>query len=1178
MIEFTGERFIPTVAMEEEIAVEHVQRYLSISDMVQGKIVLDAACGEGYGAALISESAEKCYGVDSSKDVIRHAKNKYCSSNLEYLATSVNNLPFKDNTFDILISFETIEHLDEGSQKSFMSEIKRTLKNEGVLIISTPDKILYSEGNRPSNKFHLKEFYRDEFYSFLKRYFTVVDFFYQNRQAATILSQSGQEYLKVVHSNEFNCGKYIVAICADVELPNNINLNSVVYDLDHEYIRNVNRIVELQQEVEKLGTWGTGLNVLNDEKSNIISREKRLVESLRSQLVEAQEIFEKEKEQSRDTLEKIKEEAQKQILSLEQECQENRVSIQSAGKEISELRDLGELQESQINELRDLGELQESQIKSLHVKLNANREKAALYEGWFYEIEKALHAIFFSFRWKAGDRLASFLELLLFRFREKTAKDHLEGIFDEYHAYLCSRNDASQFSERKLQLRNNDSRWSLFVQLALTAIKNPIHTARLLNIERLKNFYITFFKQDSCIQKSIFHYYINLYKDSSVQIPIKYREEGNLIDVGNTRGTLPKGNVPLVSIIIPVFNQWEFTEKCIRSVIQSSEGLNYEIILADDCSSDRTINVRDAFPGIKVVNTPQNYGFLRNCNNASLHAGGEFIVFLNNDTVVHANWLRALLEVLGNDSAVGMTGSMLIYPDGKLQEAGGIIWSDASGWNYGRCDDPEKPEYNYVKEVDYISGASIMIRSSLWKEIGGFDEQFIPAYYEDTDLAFEVRSRNFKVMYTPFSKVTHYEGKSHGTDVNIGVKKNQEINRQKFFTKWQDVLEKDHCPNGENVFLVRDKSFNKKTMLVIDHYVPHYDKDAGSRSTLQYLQWLVRNGFNVKFLGDNFCQHEPYTSGLQRMGVEVLYGAWYLKKWKQWMGENGSNIDYIYIHRPHIATKYIDICRKMTDAKLIYFGHDLHYLRTERQYELEKDEILKKQAKEWKKKEFAIFEKVDVIFYPSLLEVKEVKKSFPDKVVKAIPLNIYDNIALQENRFEERKNLLFVGGFGHLPNLDAVLWFINEIFPLIANKNPQIQFIIVGSKIPDQILQLKSAKIVVAGEVSDPVLENIYSQCRLSVVPLRYGAGVKGKIVESLKMQLPVVTTDIGAEGLPEPQDYLKVATSREDFAEKVFSLYSDQDEWQKQVRKGVECVNRYFSPERVDEIWNEVIEMPSRD
>ncbi len=240
---------------------------------------------------------------------------------------------------------------------------------------------------------------------------------------------------------------------------------------------------------------------------------------------------------------------------------------------------------------------------------------------------------------------------------------------------------------------------------------------------------------------------------------------------------IPYRNKPLVSIIIPAYNQFNYTYYCIRSIIKFSKGIDYEIILADDCSTDYTCRIKEKVKNIVVSRTDENMLFLRNCNHAAKEARGKYLLFLNNDTQVQPGWLKPLVDLMEADPSAGMTGSKLLFDDGALQEAGGIIWKDASGWNFGREDDPQKPDYNYVKEVDYISGAAIMVRRDLWEEIGGFDDYFAPAYYEDSDLAFTVREMGYKVLYQPLSVVVHFEGRSNGIDLTSGVKKNQVINQ-----------------------------------------------------------------------------------------------------------------------------------------------------------------------------------------------------------------------------------------------------------------------------------------------------------------------------------------------------------------------------------------------------------------
>lgn len=622
----------------------------------------------------------------------------------------------------------------------------------------------------------------------------------------------------------------------------------------------------------------------------------------------------------------------------------------------------------------------------------------------------------------------------------------------------------------------------------------------------------------------------------------------------------------LVSIIIPVHNNYAFTHRCIFAIQQFCEGIQYEILVGDDASTDETQFIQKNIQNVRVfVNNP-GLGFLLNCNQTASHARGKFIVFLNNDTVVQQGWLQSLLTLIQSDATIGMVGSKLVYPDGLLQEAGGIIWSDASGWNYGRLGMPIQSEYNYVKEVDYISGASILIPTKLWKKIGGFDERFVPAYYEDSDLAMEVRRNGYKVMYQPESVVIHFEGVSHGTDVQSGIKEFQVKNKSKFLAKWSQELTDKHSPNEQELFLARDRSQNKKTILVIDHYVPEFDRDAGSKSIYQCLATFVRMGMNVKFLGDNFVKKEPYTKLLQQMGVEVLYGYEYSSGWRSWIENNGRFFDYVFLNRPHITEKYIDHIRRFTSAKIIYYGHDLHFLREQRQYEIEQNKALLKSASEWKEKEKNIFDKADFVLYPSQIEVDLVKQINSNIQVYQMPPFCYENQT--GNDYQDytntTENLLFVGGFKHPPNEDGMLWFCREIFPLIQKKQKDIRLIIAGSNPTQAILNLQSDDIKVTGFVSDLELKKLYENCRIVIAPLRYGAGIKGKIVEAIYYRKPVITTKIGAEGLAIESGEILTAETPQEFAESVVELYNDFKRCKQVFETSPLFIQKYFSQQNM--------------
>ena len=644
-----------------------------------------------------------------------------------------------------------------------------------------------------------------------------------------------------------------------------------------------------------------------------------------------------------------------------------------------------------------------------------------------------------------------------------------------------------------------------------------------------------------------------------------YREKGKI--------NFPYAENPKVSIIIPVYNQVHYTYACLVSILENTGEFDYEIIIADDVSTDATKEIDKFVTGLVIARNESNQGFLKNCNNAAKKARGEYIFFLNNDTTVQKDWLPPLIRLLESDKIIGMVGSKLIYPDGRLQEAGGIIWSDGSGWNYGRCDDPNKPEYNYVRDVDYISGAAIMLSRKLWEDIGGFDERYAPAYCEDSDLAFEVRKRGLRVVYQPLSVVTHFEGVSNGTDVNgTGLKRYQVENNKKLQEKWSEEFKNQYDNVGvPNAFRARERSRGKKVILFVDHYVPTFDKDAGSKTTFQYIKMFIERGYVVKFLPDNFAKSEPYTSILEQMGVEVLYGNEMRTNIFEWIENNQANIDIAYLNRPHIATKYIDFIKEKTDIKVIYYGHDLHFLRERREYELTGDVERKNASAYWKSMELDLMRKASISYYPSNVEVDYIH-TFDKKInAKAITAYVFEKFGNIDYNPDIREGVLFVGGFSHPPNADALKYFLDNMWDEIYAQI-KAPFYIVGSNATDEIKALhnEAKGIIFKGFVSEEELKELYEKVRLVVVPLRYGAGVKGKVIEALYYNDPVITTSVGAEGIDNSYNQMLVADEPGDFVEKCVNLYNDKEALKAMSKAADNYVRNKHSIEAVWEIIRE--------
>lgn len=261
---------------------------------------------------------------------------------------------------------------------------------------------------------------------------------------------------------------------------------------------------------------------------------------------------------------------------------------------------------------------------------------------------------------------------------------------------------------------------------------------------------------------------------------------------------LPYSDQPVVSIVIPTYRQFALTARCLRSIMKHPPAVAVEVIVIEDCSGDRSMGALARIPGLRYEENPENLGFLRSCNRAATLVRGQYLHLLNNDTEVTEGWLDALLDVFRRLPNCGLAGSKLVFPDGRLQEAGGIVFNDATACSYGRWDDPGKPQYNQLRDADYVSGASILLPLALWTRLGGFDESFAPAYCEDTDLAFRVRQGGFRVIYQPASTVIHHWGATHGTDADSAAAAQSAKNQQRMKQKWQLILESNHYPRGKH--------------------------------------------------------------------------------------------------------------------------------------------------------------------------------------------------------------------------------------------------------------------------------------------------------------------------------------------------------------------------------------------
>lgn len=1138
---FTGERFIPTE--EGKIQLEHYHRYAVVRDLVAGKRVLDIACGEGYGSSMLAEVAVAVTGVDISNEAVLHAEATYVKPNLTYLEGSATALPFADASFEVVVSFETIEHL--AGQAEMVSELRRVLRPEGILIISSPNRPVYSEESGEHNEFHVKELDFAEFDALLKVQFPAVRYLGQRMLMGSVIQplSSGPDALRAWHmeagtiqdgSGQMHDPVYFLAICAASEslLPETgVGMTSFVHpgklDLIKQYVG--------------FAKWAKMQDAAVAERDGHIRRMQHDAEEHLNFI--------------------------KKLQASQAECEQQ---LQSQVGTIANLN-------SEMLSQRQLLADRDSVLLQLRERLAERDEGLALMRGLHDKIDSDAQAVTATHNARILERLRS-SDASLAHSRDQAILD-LKHELEYCHQHISSlieetvrrgewgqRLDAEVKDARDAlkQIVNTNSwrmtkplrearRWvSAPVIQGKRYIKGAVQLAKR-GYTRLPISVSTRIQHRFLLQKHLPRLF-RIAADQTIGVSVEHVStaatiEAHDFDTVARSIELPVFDAPLVSVIIPIYGKCDYTLRCLMSIAAQLPRASFEVIVVDDCSPDRSAEVLQQVRGVRLLLNEKNQGFIRSCNIGAKAATGKYLYFLNNDTEVIHGWLDELLNTFHLFSNVGFVGSKLIYPDGSLQEAGGIIWQDGSAWNFGRNQNASLPVYNYAREVDYCSGASIMVPRPLFEELGGFDEHYLPAYCEDSDLALKIRDAGYSVLYQPMSVVIHHEGITSGTDTGgQGAKAYQIENSKKLFQRWKHRLA-HHQENGIDVDAAKDRMAQRR-VLVLEHCTPTPDQDAGSVSVFNILLLLRNMGYQVTFIPeDNFLYMSDYTTLLQRVGIEVLYHP-YQNSVEQHLIESGSRYDLAFLFRPAVVQKHLQAVRKYApQAKVLFYTHDLHYLRMLREAALQNNSDKKTAALEMQQIELAAMRAVDASILVSPAELEVLRTDLPDQKLHVLPLIL--DIPGTDIPFSQRNDIVFVGGFQHPPNIDAVQHFVAEVMPRLRPLLPGIRFFVVGSKPTAEIHALAGDDVIISGFIPD--LTSYLNRMRVAVAPLRYGAGVKGKIGTAMAAGLPTVATELGAEGMGLTDgENIFVADDPQLYAEVIARLYKDESLWNHVSRSGI--------------------------
>ena len=601
---------------------------------------------------------------------------------------------------------------------------------------------------------------------------------------------------------------------------------------------------------------------------------------------------------------------------------------------------------------------------------------------------------------------------------------------------------------------------------------------------------------------------------------------------------------PKVSIIIPFFNQEHYTWACLKSIGENLPMVSFEIILVDDHSPDAYDF--SLVSNITILKNSSNLGFLRSCNKGISQAKGEYIYLLNNDTIVLNGFLDELVAVFNNFTNVGAVGSMLINADNTLQEAGSVLMKNEKIAQIVTNKKTFYPEVNYIYKVDYCSGCSLLFKKNDDNgAINYFDEQFAPAYFEETDMCFRLKYEQGKdTYYTPFSKLIHFNGVSYNrkTDSTPTEKdKLFEKNLSLFKQKWQAQLDAIQSKTVQERILELN---NDNNIFFYNNELPHFDKNSGDLRLTEIIKAYKRQGFNVFYVVRNNLIDNPYNEFFQRLGVCVYYEHLPLNDLKKFYKRLSVKKSIAWFYAGYVFYKHYGSVTKMFEkCFMVYDMVDIHHLRFKRTLEKSpNDKFYQRSYRKFLKFERISAEKADLI-----IPISEEERLYMEKFVPSKDYLVISNIHYVKIKeaavpgFVSRKDILFVGSKHH-PNIDAIYFLVKEILPIVWKKIPDLKLNIIGN-VKDEINDIKNDKINFLGFVPD--VKDQFLSNRFMVAPVRFGAGVKGKIGQAFEYFLPVVSSTIGAEGM-KLTDY-KNALIEDDpqlFAEKIIQLYTDENLW----------------------------------
>ncbi|MGH8888782.1 MAG: glycosyltransferase [Acidothermaceae bacterium] len=653
---------------------------------------------------------------------------------------------------------------------------------------------------------------------------------------------------------------------------------------------------------------------------------------------------------------------------------------------------------------------------------------------------------------------------------------------------------------------------------------------------------------------------------------------------------LPTSDQPRVSILILTRHDPAMLRACLASIAGGGPGghLAYEIVLVLNGADAGVVDFATReLDGVRVLRSDVNLGFGGGMNRAARHARGELLLLLNDDVEVEPGWLEPLVETLDAHPQAAAVGSRSLFTDGRVQEAGSVLFSDGSTAPVGRGLPAGTAKWSFVRKVDYCSANSLLVRRSAFDEIGGFDSRYFPAYYEDTDLSLALRAAGHSILYDGRSRIRHLESQSTTTHFKHFLFRR---NVEKLREKWPAELAKQlprpagGGPDGpvpETMLpaIARARG-DLSRVLVVDDMLPIRSLGAGFVLTHNLAAEAGLDHCALSVYATKHPGADPLS--VAGLGYDVLDGDL-----ETILRDPKQRFDAVVLCRPDNFEAVSAAVRKhQPQAAVIYVAEALFGVRFEREAELadadgpsRRGSALRKDAeKSWRIETRAVRE-ADRVVAVSPEECSKLRGIDGAKPVDLV-FPLQSDLALTADDPGARDGILYTSSWTAqdetTPNADGMRWFCADVLPNITGILPWTKLRATGSNPPASVRRLAGAHVELTGFVPD--LRDVYERARVVVVPLRFGAGVKNKTVEALQYGVPVVTTTIGAEGIeiPDALAPLIVTDDPAEFATAVLTLLTDGHEWRAR-RRDIESLRQHWeaNPGRS---WVQVIDDAIRE